>query len=227
MKLERALFIGGVEYPLIHAETTLETSNIGGAVFTIRADAMPTGVVSFQAGYTTGRWYPVFLGRIKNGTARDAKSWILTCTEITATALLLPCPVSLRDCSVADVCADISRTLGINIDVASESYTSQRIPRFASTTDALTAVEGINTAFNLDLSWYQLPSGDLWIGHQSDSPQAKNQHSIPDELFHKQKSNQIATLPALPGLRPGMILNNKVLQVVRLNETETHIQWTL
>jgi len=227
MKLERRLFIGGVEYPIIKSDATLQLSSIGRAVFIVRSKQKPTGIVSFQAGYTTGTWFHYFLGIIKNAERRDKGSWIVDCKELSE-ALLLPCTISLRDCSVVDVAADMQRKIGISFDLPSADYTRNRIPRFANTTDALSAIQNIGRAFNIQqFIWQLMPDGQVWLGDHSDSKHAKQGSiNIPENLFTKQKSSGLATLPALPALRAGMIVNNKTLDRVRLIEMETHIQWS-
>lgn len=227
MKLERRLYIDGTEYPIISADATLQLSSIGRAVFVVQSQSKPSGVVSFQAGYTSGEWYHVFLGSVKHAERRDTDSWVVNCRELSE-ALLLPCTVSLRDCSMVDVAADMSRTLGVRFDVPSQSYSTKRIPRFASTTDALTALQNIGRTFGVDgFVWQLMPDGSVWLGDHVDSKHATqgNIH-IPDSLFNKQHGSGLATLPALPALRPGMIVNGKTLNQVRLSDMETHIQWS-
>ena len=226
MKLERRLYIGGKAYPIIKTDNTLQLNSIGRAVFTVKSSTKPSGVVSYQAGYTTGDMYPVFLGLIKSAEKRDALSWVVSCREISE-ALRLPCPVSLRNCTLKDVTADISKTIGLNLLLPSAAYTSAAIPRFANTTDALTAVQNIGRSFGItDYVWYQQPDGAIWLGQQADSDHAKQGNiAISDSFFTKQKSG-MATLPALPALRPGMIINNKTIDTVRLIEMETQLSWS-
>lgn len=230
MKLERRLYIDRTERPIISADVTLQLSSIGRAVFVIQSDKDPSlgaGLVSFQAGYTMGVWYHYFLGHIKRSEKRDSGSWVIDCRELSE-ALLLPCPVSLRDCSMMDVAADMSRTLGIRFDVPSQAYSTKRIPRFASTTDALTALQNIGRAFVVDgLVWQMMPDGSIWLGDHADSKHATQGNiEIADNFFKKQQSSGLSTLAALPSLRPGMIVNDKVLDRVRLTGMETHIQWS-
>lgn len=230
MKLDRTLKIDGTEYPLVDADVSLALSEIGRASFIVQSrEEPPHGIVTFDCGYADGRFYRYFLGKITHAVRRDAKSWTLQAREV-CMALELPCPVSLRNCYIMDVQREITRVTTLNFRMLHSDYASTEVPRFANsdTGDALHALNSIARVFRVpDFVWFQDLDGKIWLGNWAHSFFAERGNiEIPDKLFTRQQAANMATLPAIPSLRPGALVNGKRLQGVRLMGHEVHLSWT-
>lgn len=228
MRFQQSLFIDGQEYQIIENNVFLELSSIGRAVFTIKSESKPPrGVIFYDCGYTDGNYYRFFVGLVREIVKRDTRSWVIHCREISL-ALQLNCPISLRNCTLLDVLADISKTTRLNVSTKeSADYATKLVPRFANTGNALHAIRLIGSVFDIeDVVWYQTKDGNIWIGDYQDSEWAKKQDiTIPDKFFIKQQGSNMATLPAMPALRPGVRLNDFRLTEVNLQENEVHLKW--
>lgn len=229
MKFDTQLTIGGVEARLIEYDVHLGLSEIGRANFIIQSDERPLpGVAVFDCGYAGAGFYRYFIGSVRKIVKREGDSWAIHCREL-AMALEINCPISLRNCTMLDVVRDIERrtTLVFSGTADLGAYATTKVPRFAHSGSALHAVQAFADVFNIsDFVWYQRKDGNLWCGSYADTVNAKRDDvSIPDRFFTRQLAANMATLPAVPAIRPGTRINEKRITSTRLHDHKVQIQW--
>lgn len=221
MKLDTRIEIGGNVLKLTSYDVSLRLSEAGTARFVVQAKTQPKGIVLFDAGYAKGIFHRVFIGYVEHAMEKSEKHWTVKAREI-CHALQVTCYVSLRKCTVTDVLTDLKRQTGLDF-VSSISGT---IPRFASKGDGYYVIRSVGESFGVqDYVWYQQRDGKVWLGSWADSEYAQMGNLAFDPKFYGDQHPESATLPALPNLRPGMVLNKKRLLGVRLRSYTTVVRW--
>lgn len=229
MKLDTQLTIDDVEYRVIDYDVQLGLSEIGRAVFVIQSELKPsTGTVVFNCGYKGAGFYRYFIGSARRIVRSAGNSWAVHCRELSM-VLEMTCPISLRNCTMLDVLADIERRTLIKFSGSETlgSYASAKVPRFAHSGSALHAVQALADVFNIpDFIWLQDAEAKVWCGSSEDSFAAKHDNiTIPDSFFTQQQAANMATLPALPVVRPGTQINGERITAVRLHDHEVQLTW--
>jgi hypothetical protein len=229
MKLEAHVTVAGTEHKLIHYDVALKYADAGSATFEVQADAEPKGVVMFESGYTVGQMHKIFIGYVDKATRLYDKHWKLHCREI-CHALKIPLAVSLQHCYLKDVLGELASATALEIITADgKPYTSLQASRFFSTErgDGYYALKQTARVFNIpDFAWWQTAAGQVWCGAWADSLYAANGDIQIDPLLFTKQQPLSATLPALPALRPGMVVNGKRLLFVRhTSDHKTVIRW--
>ena len=222
MRLDTQVQIGGQELRLIDHDVVLKLSDAGQATFRVISANQPKGVVLFDAGYTVGNLHRIFVGYVDRATHQSQKHWTVYCKELCA-ALALKAPISLRHCTLPDVLSEITKATDLQFITQAGSH---QVSRFANAADGFYALRNTARVFSIDdFAWYQQKDGKLWLGEWKDCAYAKAGNiELDSQLYTKQQPSG-ATLPAIPALRPGMLLNQQRLTYVRLKSHETTIRW--
>lgn len=223
MKLEAAISIAGKKHKLVTHDIALKLSDAGSASFVVQADQHPAGIVYFDAGYTIGEYYRVFIGYVEKAIEKSAKHWTIRCHEVSH-ALQLDTPISLRHCYLNDVLKDITGATSLELN---SPILTKQVARFTSTGDGYYALRSIPRVFNIsDFVWWQTKKGALWCGQWSASDYAQLGNLELDTALFTEQTPHSATLPLLPALRPGMLVNNKRIIFVRHKDHKTVLRWT-
>ena len=222
MKLDVKIEIGGKPLKLVQHDVALAFSNAGQATFRVISDTEPRGVVLFDAGYAASKMHRFFVGYVTKTAHQSQKHWTVYCKEL-SNALSIPCTISLRNCNLTDVLAEITKTTDLQFVTTAGQ---QQIPRFSSHADGFYAIRNTGRVFKVaDFAWYQTRDGKIWLGEWKDCEYANAGNIELDTQRYTKQQPQGATLPAIPALRPGMLLNNRRLEYVRLKDHETTIRW--
>lgn len=223
MKLDERITIGGTDYRLISRDIVLELSGSGRATFRVESKTQPRGQVSYQCGYARHRFHPFFIGYIDRAQAESNKSWTLHCRELIH-GLTKPGQVNLRDCLITDVTADLTTATLVKFANISPGTNA---PRFASHGDGFNALRSIARVFRVpDFVCWQQNDGLVWLGDWKTSAYANPDRQI-DPRFFTRQTPESAILPAMPVLRPGMLINGRRIQSHRLTQDhESYLKWT-
>lgn len=222
MKLVEHLTIGGKEQRLVKREIKLELSAAGKAIFRVQAESKPSGLVLYQCGYAKHQLHDFFIGYIEQATP-EGKTWQLSCRELMH-GLTQIAHVSLRQCVAADVLADVQRATKVEfVDIS-----TNKVPRFASHSDGFAAVRNLQRVFQIpDFVFFQQKDGKVWCGEWKQAEELYTKAREIDPKFFTRHTPSSAVLPALPALRPGMLVNGRHLLAVRLSaKHETHLTWS-
>lgn len=226
MKLEARISIDGKAHKLVAHDVALRLGEVGTAAFTVQADSKPAGAVLFDAGYTAGVMHRFFIGYVVSAAEKSSKHWQIQCREI-CDALKIPVHLSLRHCLLPDVLREVAGTIALDVTTASgKDYATRKVSRMASTGDGFYALRNLARVFSIvDFVWWQTATGGIWCGAWADSVYAQNGNiEINHKMFSKQQGNS-ATLAAMPAIRPGMLVNGRRVEFVRLTDTKTVLRW--
>lgn len=223
MRLKETLLIGGKQFRVVSRSISLVLSGTGRATFKIATETTdrPSGLVLFRSGYANHVIHDFFMGFIVSAH-RSGLTWTLECVELVH-GLTQKAAISLRQCQISDVANDISAATEVRFVVGTQG--GQR-PRFASHADGFHAVRAIPGVFGLkNFVFFQKTDGMVWLGSWDDAGAAYTENRQIDPKFFIKYSGSAAVIPALPVLRPGMLVNGKRIESLRLVKHETQIKW--
>lgn len=107
------------------------------------------------------------------------------------------------------------------------SYTDTPIPHFQHNGDGYQLLANLGRAFNIpDYVWYQLPDGTVYIGSYADSRFAQTPVDIPQEFAQGGGAGNSITLPLIPAIRPGVIVNGRRITKVDVTDESMTLTWT-
>ncbi|HHH0246731.1 TPA: hypothetical protein ACPZM5_004603, partial [Yersinia enterocolitica] len=85
----------------------------------------------------------------------------------------------------------------------------------------------LGRAFNIpDYVWYQLPDGTVYVGSYADSRFAQTPIDIPQEFAQGGGGGNSLTLPLIPAIRPGVIVNGRRITKVDVSDDSMTLNWT-
>ena len=228
MKLHKVLTIGGVVIPLVNDDVRLDLKSPGRATFTIQAGAQVSGLVTLDIGYNESALQRHFIGYVERCTAANGVEQIVFCREMTA-VLAKSLPMNLRHVDLRAVLTNISSKTGLRFRVPDQPYTKVKAPYFYSLAAGYQAMDSMGTVFGIpDFIWQQQGDGEVYVGSWADSFfGARKALQLPVSLFDGYQGNQSAMVSALPGLRPGVSINQgERITSVTLAGTQMAIKWT-
>jgi hypothetical protein len=228
MKLHQVLTIGGTTVPLIAADIRLDLRTPGRATFTIQAGTPVNGLVTFDIGYNEATLQRHFIGYVERCTAANGTEQVVFCRELAA-VLAQPLPMNLRHVDLRAVLADISSKTGLTFRVPDRDYTRTKAPFFYSLAAGTLAMDSLAKVFGIeDFIWQQQGDGEVFAGSWADSFfGARSPLQLPVNLFDGYQGNQSALIATLPGLRPGVSINQgERITSVALAGTQMAIKWT-
>lgn len=227
MKLHQVITVNGVVHDLVKSDVRLELHNPGRATFTVLAGAPLKGLVTFDVGYNDKPLQRHFIGYVERSTATNAKQQVLFCRELAA-ILGRSLPMNLRHIDLRGVLEHVSEQTGLRFRVPDRPYASTRAPFFYSLAAGFQAMESLAQVFAIpDFIWQQQGDGEVFVGSWADSYfGALTALQLPVELFDNYQGNQSATIAALPGLRPGAMINQgERVTHVALAGNQMAIRW--
>lgn len=229
MKLHQVLTIGGAVQALVQDDVRLDLKSPGRATFTVQASAAKPGqLVTFDIGYNDATLQRHFIGYVERSTAANGREQVVYCRELAA-VLTQPLPMNLRHVDLRAVLADISSKTGLKFRVPDQDYTRTKAPFFYSLAAGTLAMDSLARVFGIDdLIWQQQGDGEIFVGSWADSFfGAREPLQLPVNLFDGYQGNQSAMISALPGLRPGVTINQgERITSVALAGTQMAIKWT-
>ena len=227
MKLHKVLTIGGVVYPLINDDVRLELRTPGRATLTIKATVPVKGLVTLDIGYNDKPLQRHFIGYVERCTPSNAVEQVLFCRELAA-ILANPLPLNLRHADLSTVLAEINQKTGLSFRVPDKAYAKVKAPFFYNLAAGYQAMDSLPRVFGItDFIWQQQGNGEVFVGSWADSFfGTRSPLPLPVDLFNDYQNNQSAMIAALPGLRPGVSINQgeRITQVT-LTGNHMGIRW--
>lgn len=228
MKLHKMLTIGGTAVPLVRDDVRLDLKSPGRATFTVQAGAPVKGLVTLDIGYNEAALQRHFIGYVERCTATNGVGQVVLCRELAA-VLANPLPMNLRHVDLRAVLADISDKTGLRFRVPDQAYTRVKAPFFYNLAAGYQAMDSMARVFSIkDFVWQQQGDGEIFVGAWADSFYgARAALQLPVNLFDGYQGSQSAMIAALPGLRPGVSINQgERITSVTLAGTQMAIKWT-
>lgn len=227
MKLHKVLSINGQAFELISDQVRLDLRNPGRASFTVKTSTALRGLVTLDLGYNDKPLQRHFVGYIERSTTANSQEQVLFCRELAAT-LSYPLPMALRHVDLSAVLTEVSRLTGLRFRVPDAAYAKVRAPYFYSLGAGIQALDSLAQVFSIpDFLWHQQGDGEVYVGSWADSYWGTRPAlQLPVELFDSIQGNQSAEIAALPGLRPGAMINRgQRITSVTLAGTQMVLKW--
>lgn len=168
----------------------------------------------------------VFLGYIERVQPTE-KGWSkLFCRELAA-ILYKPLNIIMRHPTLMQLLSEVTNKTGLQFVVPERAYSKTAIPCFYSDGNGYRIIDELSQAFGIDdLFWQQQGNGQIFVGRWQDSFWANKPVSIPTALMTRHTANKSARLPAIPKLKPGVVVNGVRLAAVEFEGTEVKLTWT-
>ncbi|MBJ2219613.1 hypothetical protein [Pseudomonas sp. MF7453] len=227
MKPHITVRINGQPFDLVQHDVRLELRAPGRASFTIKSPAAQRGLVTLDLGYNDKSLHRHFVGYVERCTTANSQEQLLFCRELAA-VLDYPLPMALRHVDLRAVLVEVSRVTGLRFRVPDAPYARVRVPYFYSLGGGVQAMHSMAHVFNIpDFIWHQQGDGEVFVGSWADSYWGvRPALQLPVELFDSYQSGQSAEIAALPGLRPGAMINqHQRITAVTLTGTQMVLKW--
>lgn len=217
MKLQKRLTVAGTEVGLVSEDIRLDMGMPGRAVFQVRATEQLQGEVAFALGWHWDATLTLFFtGEVERCTTVDGSQQRLFCRELTA-RLDAHHPLALRHPTLREVLAAYAARTRLRFIVPDKSYADTRVPYFGNVGPGFHGMTKLGDVFSVpDYIWQAQGDGQVFVGSWDDSRWKGREVTMPEEAFGQATANGARTLAAIPGLRPGALLNGKRVTALRL-----------
>ncbi|UEM40089.1 hypothetical protein [Pectobacterium aquaticum] len=226
MKPIIALRLAGEDVPVSGLNLVLELNKCGLGFVTALTDRDVTGeLVRLDLGYNTSvyRWFTGFVERCapaENGAQR------LFIRELVG-VFERHWPISLQHPTLRDVIAQLESSTSMRFSLPAAQYADTPIPHFTHSGSGYLLLANLGRAFAIpDYTWFQLPDGEVYIGSYADSRFANTPVEIPREFSTAGGAGNTQTLPVIPAIRPGVIVNDRRITKVAIDNDEMSLTWT-
>lgn len=227
MKLHKTLTLNGNPVQLVREDVNLFLTSPGAAVFHINhSEVITGGIVQFSAGYDAGALVPIFTGVIHNSYFVDRLQQAVYCRELTSTLNRI-FPLALRNCTLADVLAVISKETSLKFVTPEQDYARTPVPVFYSVGGGYHLMDSLARIFRIPKPiWQQQGDGKIYVGSWDHSFFAGRPVPVPVEVRSKSGIANSARLVAAPRFRPGVVMDSgEIITKVQFTDAQMQIDW--
>ncbi|CAI2063103.1 Uncharacterised protein [Serratia quinivorans] len=226
MKPIVTLKIGALDAPVSAYEVVTDLNDTGRGFITAKiADDATGAIVRLDLGYnnTAYRW---FTGYVERDQPSDNGFRRLFVREMTG-VFEKRWPLSLQHPTLRQVTQALSTASGIEFILPAADYTDTPIPHFVHSGTGWQLLNTLGRAFGIDdYIWQQLPDGSVWLGRWQDSRFAGLPVDIPTEYASSTGAGNSVTLPLIPSVRPGAMVNGQRITRVAIKDGDMTLTWT-
>lgn len=227
MRPIKRLYLSGAEIPLVDCNVVLEMSSGGrGFITAVTTEDYSGKLVRLDIGYPDAmyRW---FTGYVERSQPAENGSVKLFVRELVG-ALDRQVPCSFQHPTLRTITDWLGGHSGLTFALPSGSdYTDKPIAHFTHAGTGWQLLASLGRAFSIpDYVWYQLPDGDMFTGSYGHSLLAGKPITIPGEFGQATAAGDSMTIPMIPTLRPGAVVNGQRITMVRLMNDDMLLTWT-
>jgi hypothetical protein len=218
MKLRKRLTVDGQQVPLVDEDVRLDMHVPGRAMFRVQAAQPLQGFVRLYLGYsnqTADQLY--FTGYVEKSAPVDAQTQRLMCRELTA-LMDVHMPVFLRHPHLQDVLAAYAARTGLSFIMGKGAYAQRPVACFSALGSGHQGMASLGAVFGIDrYMWQQQGDDKVYVGSWNDSRWATRPVTVAQDWFSACDADGGKTLPVLPALRPGVLLNGEFIHSLKLH----------
>ncbi|GEM77345.1 hypothetical protein [Vibrio sagamiensis] len=224
MKLNQRLTINGEPQVLVDAQVILELCAGGRATFVVKGEVKPNDLVLFDIGYEAElvRYFDGYVSKAQpaqNGFTRFI-------ARERAGLLASRWPVSIQHATISEIIEQLSFDTGLDFVLPEQDYVYERIANFTSQGSGYQLLSHIGRAFQLeDFVWFQQSDGQIYLGEFTESRWHSRPITIDPALAKRAKNGESMTLAVMPSVRPGVVLNDKRITQVHLQQGNMTLYW--
>ncbi len=218
------MYIGAQKVAVSDHRLVFDINTPGRAQLTVKATPEKNSVVAVDLGWgdCVSR---VFTGYIERVLPAEKGYSKLFCRELTA-VLFHPLPVVIRHPTLMQLLSYVTAKTGLQFVVPERAYSKNPIPCFYSDGNGYRVMDELAQAFNIpDLFWQQQGNGQVYVGSWQDSYWGDKPTTLPNEFMTGHTANKTVTVPCIPKLKPGAIVNGIRLKAVEFSGTESKLTW--
>lgn len=203
MKLNKILHINNEPFPLISDKATLVNANAGTAVFVVESYEPLKGVVKLFLGWN-GKVAEYFTGFILNSLTIDNLQQRIFCAE-PAKVLEQRLPLAMRNAAIEDIIKAIEEKTKLKFVLPKEprDWMKKKLSHLINTSNGYELLDFLVDELScFNISWNSLPDGSIRFAEQYSDDICLNS----DPSMVKELSIKGCSLPVMPQLRPGMMI---------------------
>ncbi|MGF1718348.1 hypothetical protein L4D08_26195 [Photobacterium chitinilyticum] len=190
----------------------------------VKANPEPNTLIAIDLGWGDAI-DRVFLGYVERVTPVENGWSSLFCRELAA-ILYKPLNIIMRHPTLMQLLSEVTNKTGLQFVVPEKAYSKSAIPCFYSDGNGYRMMDELGQAFGIDdLFWQQQGNGQIYVGSWQDSHWADKPVNMPNQLMTNH-SGKTVSIPAVPKIRPGVVVNGIRLIGVEFSGTEVKITWT-
>ncbi|KJF83553.1 hypothetical protein UA31_03185 [Photobacterium angustum] len=198
----------------------------GRCTITVEGNPEVNTIVAVELGWGDGI-SRVFLGYVERIQPVQMGYSQLFCRELSA-LLFKPLNVALRHPTLMQLLEDVTNKTGLQFVVPDKAYSKTAIPCFYSDGNGYRIMDEIAQAFSVDdFFWQQQGNGQIFVGSWKDSFWASKPVDIPADLMTGQTATKSIKVPAIPRIKPGVLVNGLRISGVEFEETEVKLTWKI
>lgn len=215
MNLTKLLKINGHPIGLSSEEVRLNLFTPGRALFVINSEKPVSGIVSYSLGHDPQKLTPFFLGYIESSTEHNEQQQRVFCRELTAT-LNTKIVLSLRGNTLTETLQHVGDFSGLTFVTSKQPYATRRAPTVYWNSNGYHFMDSLANTYGIEKHiWQQQGDGKIFVGSYKDSFWNGKKTEVETKWFSSVSIANKASLPAIPKLRPGIVINDKYLIEVR------------
>ncbi|WP_434357431.1 hypothetical protein NF212_16245 [Parasalinivibrio latis] len=217
-------FVGSEKVKVSTYRLTFDENTPGRMQMDIQGNPEPFTVVAFDFGWGDQLSRP-FTGYIER-VQPTKKGWSnIFCRELAA-VLYEPLPIIMRHPTMVKLLSHVGEKTGLQFVVPEKAYSQTAIPCFYSDGNGYRVMDELAQAFNVpDFVWQQQGNGQVFAGSWQDSFWANKPVTLPNDFMVGHSANKTVTIPCIPKLKPGALVNGIRLKKVEFQGTEARITW--
>lgn len=224
MRILKNVLIDGEAVELQSENLLLELSNVGRGFITVRTENDCTGKsVLFELG-EFDHYFKWFSGFVEEEQPAERGYKRLFIRENVA-KLEKPLSVSLRHCTLRDICDFVQSKTGLQIETPQASYVTTPIPLCTHAGNGLQLLNNLGRMFQIpEYFWQQNADNVIFVGGWNESQYKDENVEIAERESLSQGSNFL-TIPINAGIKPACSVNGKRITKVRLQGQKYELEW--
>lgn len=226
MKPIVTLKIGALDAPVSAYEVVTDLNDTGRGFITAKIAGDTTGsIVRLDLGYnsTSYRWFTGYVEREQEADNGFRRLFVREMTGIFEKRW----PLSLQHPTLRDVASALTGASGISFILPDAEYVDTPIPHFVHSGTGWQLLNSLGKTFSIaDYIWQQMPDGSVWLGRWQDSRFAGLPVEIPTEYASSTGAGNSVTLPLIPSVRPGVMVNGQRITRVAIKDGDMTLTWT-
>lgn len=224
MKLNKRITINGEERHLADDKWLQELSSAGRGFVTVQGSVQPKTLVHFDMGYgtTLHRWFTGIVTRAEPADNGHTRLLLKELSFVLGTRLTM----SQQHATFRSVITELAEQTGLNFVLPTAGYVDTPIPNFTTAGTGAQLLQNAGRAFQIpEFCWYQQADGNVYAGSYQHSRWPSRPVTLEAELTSQQAGGNSLTLPAIPLMRPGALVNGQRITHLEFDGTNMTLRW--
>lgn len=217
-------YIGAKKVEVTEHRLVFDANTPGRAQLSIKATPEKNSIVAVDVGWgdNLSRIFTGFIERVLPAEKGYAN---IFCRELAA-GLFHPLPVVIRHPTMMQLLSFVTTKTGLQFVVPDRAYSKTAIPCFYSDGNGYRVMDELAQAFSVpEFFWQQQGNGQIYVGSWQDSYWADKPVTLPNAMMTGHTANKSVTVPCIPKLKPGALVNGIRLNTVEFSGTESKLTW--